>query len=405
MENKTSEIRELFAKTREQTLALCDNLEPEDMVIQPSKNVSPLKWHLGHTTWFFEKFILLEMNESYKPYNKDFNYIFNSYYNSVGEYNPRNKRGSLNRPLYSDVIKYRNYVTENILDFFNKSQNNKISFLVELGSNHEQQHQELMLMDIKNIFFNNPLMPTYNRIDHLSKTNTKNEFSLFNTQKFTYGNDQNVFCYDNELPATEANLEPFKIYPFVTNGEWKEFINDGGYKKHEFWLSDGWDFVKENKLERPMYWIDENNSFTLNGVKEIDSNKPVSHISFYEADAFARYKNKRLPSEFELEYFLKKSEKKGNFLEDKIYNEIVEEADSAYGNLWAWSNSNYLPYKKYKAYEGNLGEYNNKFMCNQFVLKGGSHSTSKKHIRASYRNFFYPSDTWQFCGVRLADDI
>ncbi len=405
MENKISEISELFSNTRKQTLSLCDNLEPEDMVIQPSKNVSPIKWHLGHTTWFFEKFILTEMNENYKPYNKDYNYIFNSYYNSVGEFNPRNKRGALNRPLLKDIIKYRNYVTENILDFIKKTKNNTISFLVELGSNHEQQHQELILMDIKNIFYNNPLMPAFNPIENTSKKKSTNEFFSNSTKKFTYGNDEDIFCYDNELPVAEKYLDPFKIYAMVTNGEWKNFIDDGGYKNHEYWLSDGWDFIKNNKLERPMYWIDNNNYFTLNGVKKIDNDKPVSHISFYEADAYARYKNKRLPSEFELEYYLKQFSKKGNFLENKIYHEVEEDSENVYGNLWVWTNSNYIPYKKYKPYEGNLGEYNNKFMCNQFVLKGGSHSTSKNHIRASYRNFFYPSDTWQFCGVRLADDI
>ena len=405
MENKISEISELFSNTRKQTLSLCDNLEPEDMVIQPSKNVSPIKWHLGHTTWFFEKFILTEMNENYKPFNKDYNYIFNSYYNSVGEFNPRNKRGALNRPLLKDIIKYRNYVTENILDFIKKTKNNTISFLVELGSNHEQQHQELILMDIKNIFYNNPLMPAFNPIENTSKKKSTNEFLSNSTKKFTYGNNEDIFCYDNELPVAEKDLDPFKIYAMVTNGEWKNFIDDGGYKNHEYWLSDGWDFIKNNKLERPMYWIDNNNYFTLNGVKKIDNDKPVSHISFYEADAYARYKNKRLPSEFELEYYLKQFSKKGNFLENKIYHEVEEDSENVYGNLWVWTNSNYVPYKKYKPYEGNLGEYNNKFMCNQFVLKGGSHSTSKNHIRASYRNFFYPSDTWQFCGVRLADDI
>jgi len=348
---------------------------------------------------------LTEMNENYKPFNKDYNYIFNSYYNSVGEFNPRNKRGALNRPLLKDIIKYRNYVTENILDFIKKTKNNTISFLVELGSNHEQQHQELILMDIKNIFYNNPLMPAFNPIENTSKKKSTNEFFSNSTKKFTYGNDEDIFCYDNELPVAEKYLDPFKIYAMVTNGEWKNFIDDGGYKNHEYWLSDGWDFIKNNKLERPMYWIDNNNYFTLNGVKKIDNDKPVSHISFYEADAYARYKNKRLPSEFELEYYLKQFSKKGNFLENKIYHEVEEDSENVYGNLWVWTNSNYIPYKKYKPYEGNLGEYNNKFMCNQFVLKGGSHSTSKNHIRASYRNFFYPSDTWQFCGVRLADDI
>ena len=197
MENKLSQITELFSKTRQQTLSLCENLEAEDMVIQPSKNVSPLKWHLGHTTWFFEKFILSELDESYKPFNKDYNYIFNSYYNSLGEYNPRNKRGSLNRPILKDVVKYRHYVTENIIDFLKSTKNNRTSFLVELGSNHEQQHQELMLMDIKNIFYNNPLMPTYNSNDDKPTAKQENELTLETSKKFKYGNNEDIFCYDN----------------------------------------------------------------------------------------------------------------------------------------------------------------------------------------------------------------
>ena len=403
MRNKSSQIEKLFLDTRLQTISLCNSLEPEDMVLQTSENVSPIKWHLGHTTWFFEKFILSELDANYKPFNKDYNFIFNSYYNSVGQFNPRNKRGHLNRPLLKDVIKYRDHVTENIISFTKKSNNNRISFLIELGINHEQQHQELMLMDVKNIFYNNPMMPAFNKIENTSSTKAGNELKLKTTLSFTYGHDEDSFCYDNELPKSITQLDPFTIFAFVTNKEWKEFINDGGYKNHEYWLSDGWDYINKNKIDKPMYWIDKNNYFTLNGLKKIEDDKPVSHISFYEANAYANYKNKRLPSEFELEFFLKKSKKEGNFMDNKIYQEIEEEKDYIYGKLWAWSNSNYTPYKKYKPYEGNLGEYNNKFMCNQFVLKGGSHSTPKSHVRASYRNFYYPNDRWQFSGVRLAD--
>ena len=399
-----------YTSTRSRTLKLVKNLTPEDMVIQTNEFVSPTKWHLGHTSWFFEKFILLPNLKGYKIFHENFNFVFNSYYNSAGYFNQRDKRGFLNRPSFEEVLNYRNYIDENIYLLFKNNVNNSLKFLLALGVNHEQQHQELLLMDIKNVFYQNPLKPTY--INSKIKKNEKyfrNEFILNNSEKFKYGHSSESFCSDNETPSNFSTLEPFNIKPFVTNLEWKEFIEDGGYKSHEFWLSDGWNFINKNNINKPMYWFDKNYYFTLSGEKKIDDNLPVSHISFYEANAFARYKNLRLPNEFEIEFFLKKQTVKGNFLEEENFCETdynnFNLKNVLYGNLWLWTSSNYVPYKNYKCFENELMEYNSKFMCNQFVLKGGSFATSQHHIRSSYRNFYYPHDRWQFSGLRLVEDL
>ena len=213
------------------------------------------------------------------------------------------------------------------------------------------------------------------------------------------------FCFDNELPNTKNLIEPFQISPFITNKQWNHFIKNNGYNDHRFWLSDGWDYIKANNIDKPMYWIDSNYQFSLNGVVKINDNNPVSHISFYEADAFSRFMKQRLPTEIEIEFFLKNTKKSGNFFENKNFHEIPEDHSESHGNLWVWTQSNYLPYKNYKPYKNKLTEYNSKFMCNQFVLRGGSHSTPKDHVRSSYRNFYYPKDRWQFCGLRLATSI
>ncbi len=401
---------EYFLNTRSVTLELVKNLSAEDMVVQPRDFVSPIKWHLGHTTWFFEKFILIPFHKKYKSFSKDFNFIFNSYYNSAGPFNSRDKRGFLNRPLLDDVLKYRKYVDENLFDFFSKDKSKSTRFLLELGINHEQQHQELILMDIKNIFFSNPLKPKFNTlVNSKSKIKCKNDFVLKNNKEFIYGCDQKAFFYDNESPANSCQVEPIKLGSYVTNLDWKNFIKDGGYKSHQYWLSDGWDFIEKNYIDKPLYWIDQSHQFTLNGVIKIDDYLPVSHISFYEACAFAKYKNQRLPTEFEVEYFLGNCQLKGNFLEQRNFSE-VDYCESTYknclfGNLWLWTSSNYVPYKNYKPYKSELMEYNSKFMCNQFVLKGGSFGTASKHIRSSYRNFYYPFNRWQFCGLRLVEDF
>jgi ergothioneine biosynthesis protein EgtB len=400
-----------FLRTRNLTLELTTNLYPEDMVIQTEEFVSPIKWHLGHTTWFFENCLLVPYLKKYRRFRESYNFIFNSYYNSFGDFNSKDRRGFLNRPILEEVVQYRKYVEENICDLFKKTEGTSKKFILELGINHEQQHQELILMDIKNIFFNNPLKPSFKELKVLDKKNKKekNEFTLNRNISFKSGWLDKTFCYDNELPSNEMHLEPFKITNFITNSDWKDFIKNGGYSSYEFWLSDGWDFIKENNIKRPLYWIDEDYHFTLRGVKKIDNSLPVSHISFYEAHAFANYKGLRLPNEFEVEYFLKNSSVKGNFLENQNYKELdysqEKYKDSLYGNLWLWTSSNYLPFKNYKPFKQELMEYNSKFMCNQFVLKGGSYGTSSNHIRSSYRNFYYPKDRWQFCGLRLVEDL
>lgn len=396
---------------RQLTENLVSNLEPEDMVVQTKDYVSPTKWHLGHTTWFFEKFLLLPYLKNYKCYSNDFNYVFNSYYNSAGPFNSREKRGLLNRPLLRDVISYRKYVDENLVNLFEKAQPKSRKLLLELGINHEQQHQELILMDIKDVFYSNPLKPCFQKSVKKKGVSKffKNSFKLTNHEDFSVGCQTNTFCYDNELPTNKYSLQPFKLDSYVTNEEWKNFIKEGGYQSHEYWLSDGWNFINKNDINKPLYWIDNENYFTLRGVKKIEDSLPVSHVSFYEACAFAKYKKKRLPTEFELEYFLQKTPKEGNFLEDKNFQEInyhnETQKNKLFGNLWIWTSSNYVPYKNYKPYRQELMEYNSKFMCNQFVLKGGSYGTPSNHIRSSYRNFYYPSDRWQFAGVRLVQDL
>ena len=406
-----TDLLKKFLNTRNLTKELIINLEPEDMVVQTKNHVSPTKWHLGHTTWFYEKFLLIPFLNNYKCFSKDFNYVFNSYYNSAGPFNSRDKRGFLNRPLLKEVINYREYVEENLVHLFKKDQSQSNKLLLELGINHEQQHQELMLMDIKDVFYSNPLKPSYQekKINNEQRKFSKNEFKLSEDTDFSFGCQNNTFCYDNELPINKFVLQPFILGPYITNGEWKNFIKEGGYKSHEFWLSDGWDFINKNNIDKPLYWIDYENYYTLNGVKKIADSFPVSHLSFYEACAFAKFSKKRLPTEFEIEYLLQKNDKKGNFLDDKNFQEIDYQTETnkhkLYGNLWVWTSSNYVPYKNYKPYKQDLMEYNSKFMCNQFVLKCGSFGTPLNHIRSSYRNFYYPSDRWQFCGIRLVEDL
>ena len=398
-----------FNKIRKQTLDLIEPLEVEDMVIQTEEFVSPIKWHLAHTTWFFEKFVIIPNQKHYKIFDEKFNYIFNSYYHSVGSFNPSNKRGFLNRPTLKEILNYRKHVEENLNILIENKKDSEFRFSMELGLNHEQQHQELILMDILNIFYNNPLKPTYqNKEKTFKNISKKNIWINFEQCIHQYGAKLENFCFDNEMPIGEIVIKPFKLTrDFINNKDWKEFIDDDGYNRVEFWLSDGWNFIKKNSIDKPMYWLDKEQHFTLNGINKIDDFQPVSHISFYEADAYARYKNKRLPSEFELELALKKNKIEGNFLENKIFEPVVdnEETDSFYGNLWMWTNSNYTQYKDYKPFDGFFSEYNGKFMCNQFVLKGGSCITPKSHLRPSYRNFYYPDNRWQFSGMRLASEM
>lgn len=409
---KTSNLTQSFLSARKTTLDLIKRLNSEDMVIQTKPFVSPIKWHLAHTTWFFENFILKKIKK-YKLFDSSYDYIFNSYYNSVGRFNPKDMRGYLNRPSINKIFEYRKYIDQHLVEIIEKSKfDNRINEMIKLGINHEQQHQELILMDVKNIFFCNPLKPQFikkRKIKGLRKSNLlwKSEEKV----RLKFGREKDeIFFYDNESGYLEKELPPYEIsIDFISNSEWREFIESDGYKRPELWLSDGWNFINKYGINKPMYWLDLKNHFTLAGVEKLEKDQPVSHISFYEAIAFCNYKKKRLPTEFEMEFFLEKNKKEGNFLESKYFRPINyfsnNKGNKPFGNLWLWTSSNYIPFDGYKPYKGNLGEYNQKFMCNQFVLKGGSFATPKSHIRSSYRNFYYPSDRWHFCGIRLASDI
>ena len=351
-------ILKKFHTVRKQSLKLIKPLEAEDMVIQTESFVSPIKWHLGHTTWFFEKFLLIPNLKNYISFDESFDYIFNSYYYGVGSFNEKSKRGFLNRPLIQRVIEYRKYVDSYMNELLRLKQSQNLNFKVELGLNHEQQHQELILMDIKHIFFSNPLNPNFFEKKKDCKKNEdkcSNEFKCNKNLKFKFGNDSENFCYDNESPSSFCNLQPFKLGNFVTNKDWKEFIRDGGYDNFKYWFSDGWDFIQKNKIQKPMYWIDNNNNFTFYGIKKILDQLPVSNISYYEAQAFANYRNKRLPTEFEMEFVLSNSNKNGNFLEQENFEVIDYKTEllqnSFYGNLWVWTSSYYVPYKNYKPFK------------------------------------------------------
>ena len=398
---------------RKKTCDLIENLEIDDLIIQTENYVSPIKWHLGHTSWFFEKFILSNFCKNYKLFNKDYDFIFNSYYETVSHFNLRKNRGNLSRPTVNEVLKYRSYIDNN-LDFLLDIKSAGLDEMIKVALNHEQQHQELILMDIKNILFSNIKKPKYIKKKSLVfdcdlRLKNKNCFRLDSPVEINYGYQGNDFSFDNERPSSSIILNPFFLSSFITNEDWLSFIEDDGYTRPELWLSDGWEFINKNKIKKPMYWIDSNHIFNLTGVEKINPESPVSHISFYEAMAFARYKNKSIPTEFELEFTLKQSKKSGNFLEDNFFREISYNSDkylnTFFGNLWTWSSSPYLPYKNFNPYKNSLSEYNGKFMCNQYVLKGGSFATPKDHIRASYRNFYYPHDRWQFVGLRLTEEI
>ena len=387
------------------------------MNIQSAPFVSPTKWHLAHTTWFFEQIILKKFSKRYFHFDKNFDYLFNSYYNSIGKQHPRDKRGLISRPSVKDILKYRKDVDDKIIQLIleTKKLNNEFIFPLNVGLNHEQQHQELILMDIQHVFFSNPIKPIYfeKKIKDKEKVNsTKNltNFKKVNPTTCFIGSENEEFCFDNEQPKFKKEIHPFKISTnTITNYEWREFILDKGYKRHELWLSDGFDFINKNKISKPLYWIDDNHHFTLRGVQRICDSFPVTNISFYEANAFAKWKNKRLPTEFEIEYLLKKSNIEGNFQENNNFetlnNNNSSEIKNLYGNTWEWTSSHYLPYESYKPWNKHLGEYNSKFMFNQLVLKGGSCLTPISHIRASYRNFFYPSDRWVCSSFRLAESI
>lgn len=377
-------LAERYTETRNRFENICQSLKTEDYSVQPAVFVSPPKWHLAHSTWFFEQFVLCKYVEDYKVYDEDFAYLFNSYYNNAGKRILRPNRGLMTRPSVEEVYVYRKFVDAKIQQFLTENPSKEALDVVELGLNHEQQHQELFYYDIKYILGNQPTFPTIENELNLTEV-TDESFVSIEAGIYEIGHDGSGFAYDNELSRHKVYLEPFHIRKsLVSNREYLEFIEDGGYKDFNLWHAEGWDFIQENEIKAPEYWHKENDewkSYTLKGYGTIELDQPVTHISFYEAFAFAEWKGMRLPTEFEWEVASKQID---------------------YGELWEWTNSAYLPYPNFEKAPGALGEYNGKFMINQMVLRGASMATFKGHSRPTYRNFFHPQMRWQFSGLRLA---
>lgn len=444
-------IIERFQTLRNFSKEIASPLQTEDYMVQTMNDVSPTKWHLAHTTWFFETFILEEFLPKYSSPYPIYKYLFNSYYNRVGPQHQRDQRGWISRPSVQEVYEYRDYVEESVLELLEKrDEGDPVFSVVELGIHHEQQHQELMLTDIKHVFFSNPLRPSYNSLEsnhnHQASGNGKElrpfEWNDFEGGVVVQGYTGSDFCYDNEKPTHRVFLEPFSLASRpILNGDYLEFIESASYKEPSLWLSDG--FKRLSQLEEfdrlPLYWEKRDQEWwtmTLSGMKRLDPYEPVCHVNYYEADAYARFRGFRLPTESEWEFVAKLQPMEGHFVESKSFHpspllmtepkqtdkkvkkkpqndysnseeKIQKELEfsSLFGNTWEWTQSHYSPYPGFKASWDAIGEYNGKFMCNQFVLRGGSCVSSKSHIRASYRNFFPPDAQWQFTGIRLAKSI
>jgi len=406
-----------FTAVRQQTERLTESLSAEDMLAQSMPDASPAKWHLAHTSWFFETFILLPFLPDYRLFHPFFPVLFNSYYESVGDRHPRPQRGLLTRPSLKEVRDYRAYVDQHMQMLLNAGEADyeKLAFLLEVGLHHEMQHQELLLTDILHLFSTNPMLPAVFPEEVSAPTAPASEpaMSRFEGGLFELGASAEGFSYDNERPRHTVYLTPFALSnTLVTNGEWLEFMQDGGYRNSLLWLSDGWATCNREQWFAPLYWQereDEWMQFALTGLHSIDKNAPVSHISYYEADAFARWAGKRLPREAEWEFSASQSPIDGNFLERGVLRPLATGGAGAllqlYGDVWEWTQSSYAAYPGFNAELGALGEYNGKFMANQFVLRGGSCVTPVKQMRSSYRNFFYPHQRWQFSGLRLAEDL
>ena len=404
-----SPLASRYMAVRETSTRLVRPLEPEDTVVQSMPDVSPAKWHLAHVTWFFEEFVLAHFDPDYRRYNAHYDYLFNSYYYSVGSMHARPRRGMLTRPTLAEVLSFRRAVDEAVVELLERDADNaELAARIELGLNHEQQHQELLLTDIKHVLFQNPLLPAYdpelavpNPVDAAPQAFLEGPTGI--TQA---GYDGEAFHFDNETPRHDALLHPHAIASrLVTNGEYREFIRDGGYTNSALWLSDGWSTVQEEQWQRPLYWSeDHTQEFTLGGQRELDEHAPVSHISFYEADAFARWAGARLPTEFEWEAAAASQPVEGNLFDAGYLHPVASRGSQFFGDVWEWTSSSYSPYPGFKPLDGSLGEYNGKFMCNQMSVRGGSAVTSKDHIRPTYRSFFYPHQRWQMLGLRLAKD-
>ena len=433
---RSERLLQRFHQIRNFTTNLCANLEPEDCVVQSMPDVSPTKWHLAHTTWFFETFILKKFASGYRAEVPQYAYLFNSYYNAAGDMHRRDLRGLISRPTVSEAQRYRSSVDSHIDDLLSRADErllDEIEPILVLGIHHEQQHQELLITDIKHVFAQNPLYPVFRegraRPPGAPKTSTDrsaigpHHFIDFEEATVEIGYEGSGFCYDNEGPRHCALVPAFSLASRpVTNGEFLQFIEDGGYARPDFWLSLGWMTVNEQRWQSPLYWVKRDGAwwnFTLSGFRPVEKSEPVTHVSYFEADAYANWAGARLPTEFDWEHAAEKIDISGNFVESEMFHPAPVAVGSAvsadkpvydrhlqqmFGDVWEWTRSAYSPYPGYRVAPGALGEYNGKFMCNQYVLRGGSCATSRSHIRRSYRNFFQPEKRWQFTGIRLARD-
>jgi len=400
-----------FVTVRAATVQLCQHLEAEDFVVQSMADVSPVKWHLAHTTWFFEHFILAQFDRCYRRFNDLYHHLFNSYYYSAGQMHPRPQRGLLSRPLVRDILQYREHVNAAMERLLTQRPDDvEIRQRVTLGLHHEQQHQELLLTDIKHVFSCNPMWPAVNPALNSPAPvgSTPLRFVSRPGGIFAIGAQGDSFCFDNETPRHQTLLQDHQLASrLVNNGEYREFIRAGAYDDSSLWLSDGWALIRQKNWRRPLYWSENLASeFTLGGRRDLDLNAPVVHVSYYEADAYARWANARLPTEAEWEIAAAGQDCAGNLLDACYWHPVAAgETDSQFfGDAWEWTASAYAPYPGFKPLAGSLGEYNGKFMCNQMTVRGGSCVTANDHIRASYRSFFYPDARWQFLGIRLARD-
>ena len=411
-----SDLVKHYRAVRTMTESLCETLEPEDFVVQAMPDASPAKWHLAHTSWFFETFVLKTLNPNHRPIREDANFLFNSYYNAVGERIARDRRGLLSRPSIKEIFAYRRDVDRQVLEALNSidlQSLNEIHSVVTLGLNHEQQHQELLLTDIKAAFGANPIRPVFRPENpHDSSIASPRHWIPNDGGLCEIGHSGSGFAFDNEGPRHRVFVEPFEFATRLsTNADYLAFMDAGGYARPEFWLSDGWGAKTKEGWTTPLYWEKRPNGysvFTLHGMRPLDPNEPVTHLSFYEADAFARWSGARLPTEAEWEVASAGHPIAGNFLESGSLHPIQANPSGVsqiFGDTWEWTSSPYVAYPRYRPASGALGEYNGKFMCNQIVLRGGSCATPISHVRATYRNFFGAGTRWQFSGARLARSI
>lgn len=410
MDSTLDDLVRRFERVRSLTTELAAPLSAEDQAVQSMDDASPAKWHQAHTTWFFETFLLKPSLQGYREFDPFFNYLFNSYYEAVGERHPRPSRGLLTRPSLEEVSAYRSHVDLAMTNLLSTRLDPLTSALVDLGLNHEQQHQELLLMDIKHLFAQNPLRPAYRKCsDPASDVARSLSWLDYDGGVFEIGFAGPSFAFDNESPRHRVYLEPFLIADRPVNcGEWLDFIDDGGYQRAEFWLSEGWSTVQNEKWRAPLYWSDRGNGwevFTLGGQRPINRADPVVHVSHFEADAFARWSGARLPTEAEWEIAADSAVEEHVLDLDVLHPRAPETGSAGFiGDVWEWTGSAYLPYPGFRTAPGAVGEYNGKFMVNQHVLRGGCCATPRGHVRSTYRNFFPPSARWAFSGLRLAKD-